>query len=105
MTELNQKIREAKISKLDNIQDDYDNLVSFAEGLIKYNEAANELFEDRNLVGSADYAKSERQFRINGVAVPFPAVCQRRFSLMVFFTPAHAYFGHSFQDDRNAFCQ
>ncbi|MCI9024270.1 MAG: hypothetical protein HFG92_07475 [Dorea sp.] len=54
MTELNQKIREAKISKLDNIQDDYDNLVSFAEGLIKYNEAANELFEDRNLVGSQE---------------------------------------------------
>ena len=54
MTELNQKIREAKISKLDNIQDDYDNLVSFAEGLIKYNEAVNELFEDRNLVGSQE---------------------------------------------------
>lgn len=34
MTELNQKIRETKISKLDNIQDDYDNLVSYAEGII-----------------------------------------------------------------------
>ena len=54
MTELNQKIREAKISKLDNIQDDYDNLVSFAEGLVKYNEAVNELFEDRNLVGNQE---------------------------------------------------
>ena len=54
MTELNQKIREAKISKLDNIQDDYNNLVSFAEGLVKYNEAVNELFEDRNLVGNQE---------------------------------------------------
>lgn len=54
MTELNQKIRETKISKLDNIQDDYDNLVSYAEGIIDYNEAVNDLFEERNLVGNQD---------------------------------------------------
>lgn len=54
MTELNQKIRETKISKLDNIQDDYDNLVSYAEGIIDYNEAVNDLFESRNLVGNQD---------------------------------------------------
>ena len=54
MTELNQKIRETKISKLDNIQDDYDNLVSYAEGIIDYNEAVNNLFESRNLVGNQD---------------------------------------------------
>lgn len=54
MTELNQKIRETKISKLENIQDDYDNLVSYAEGIIDYNEAVNDLFESRNLVGNQD---------------------------------------------------
>ena len=54
MTELNQKIRETKISKLDNIQDDYENLVSYAEGIINYNEAVNDLFESRNLVGNQD---------------------------------------------------
>lgn len=54
MTELNQKIRETKISKLDNIQDDYENLVSYAEGIIDYNEAVNDLFESRNLVGNQD---------------------------------------------------
>lgn len=54
MTELNQKIRETKISKLENIQDDYDNLVSYAEGIIDYNEAVNNLFESRNLVGNQD---------------------------------------------------
>ena len=54
MTELNQKIRETKISKLDNIQDDFDNLVSYAEGIIGYNEAVNDLFESRNLVGNQD---------------------------------------------------
>ena len=54
MTELNQKIRETKISKLDNIQDDFDNLVSYAEGIIDYNEAVNDLFESRNLVGNQD---------------------------------------------------
>lgn len=54
MTELNQKIRETKISKLDNIQDDYENLISYAEGIIDYNEAVNDLFESRNLVGNQD---------------------------------------------------
>lgn len=54
MTELNQKIRETKISKLDNIKDDYDNLVSYAKGIIDYNEAVNDLFESRNLVGNQD---------------------------------------------------
>ena len=54
MTELNQKIRETKISKLDNIQDDFDNLVSYAKGIIDYNEAVNDLFESRNLVGNQD---------------------------------------------------
>ena len=54
MTELNQKIRETKISKLDNIQDDFDNLVSYAEGIIDYNEAVNDLFESRNLVGNQE---------------------------------------------------
>ena len=54
MTELNQKIRETKIAKLENIQDDYDNLVSYAEGIIGYNEAVNDLFESRNLVGNQD---------------------------------------------------
>lgn len=54
MTELNQKIRETKISKLDNIQDDYENLVSYAKGIIDYNEAVNDLFESRNLVGNQD---------------------------------------------------
>lgn len=54
MTELNQKIRETKISKLDNIQDDYENLISYAEGIISYNEAVNDLFESRNLVGNQD---------------------------------------------------
>lgn len=54
ITELNQKIRETKISKLDNIQDDYENLISYAEGIIDYNEAVNDLFESRNLVGNQD---------------------------------------------------
>lgn len=54
ITELNQKIRETKISKLDNIQDDYENLISYAEGIINYNEAVNDLFESRNLVGNQD---------------------------------------------------
>lgn len=54
MTELNQKIRETKISKLENIQDDFDNLVSYAKGIIDYNEAVNDLFESRNLVGNQD---------------------------------------------------
>lgn len=54
ITELNQKIRETKISKLDNIQDDYENLISYTEGIISYNEAVNDLFEERNLVGNQE---------------------------------------------------
>lgn len=52
-----------------------------------------------------DYAKSERQFRVNGAAVPFPTAHQRRSLFIDFITLAHAYSVHSFQDGKNAFCQ
>ena len=54
---------------------------------------------------SVDYAKSERQFRVNGAAVPFPTAHQRRSLFIDFITLAHAYSVHSFQDGKNAFCQ
>ena len=54
---------------------------------------------------SADYAKSERQFRVNGAAVPFPTAHQRRPLFIDFVTLAHAYSVHSFQDGKNVFCQ
>lgn len=54
---------------------------------------------------TADYAKSERQFRVNGAAVPFPTAHQRRPLFIDFVTLAHAYSVHSFQDGKNAFCQ
>lgn len=53
----------------------------------------------------ADYAKSERQFRVNGAAVPFPTAHQRRPLFIDFVTLAHAYSVHSFQDGKNVFCQ
>lgn len=53
----------------------------------------------------ADYAKSERQFRVNGAAVPFPTAHQRRPLFTDFVTLAHAYSVHSFQDGKNVFCQ
>lgn len=52
-----------------------------------------------------DYAKSERQFRVNGAAVPFPTAHQRRPLFIDFVTLAHAYSVHSFQDGKNVFCQ
>lgn len=55
--------------------------------------------------GDADYAKSERQFRVNGAAVPFPTAHQRRPLFIDFVTLAHAYSVHSFQDGKNVFCQ
>lgn len=58
--------------------------------------------KDRRFV---DYAKSERQFRVNGAAVPFPTAHQRRSLFIDFITLAHAYSVHSFQDGKNAFCQ
>lgn len=57
------------------------------------------------LQSSVDYAKSERQFRVNGAAVPFPTAHQRRSLFIDFITLAHAYSVHSFQDGKNAFCQ
>ena len=54
---------------------------------------------------NADYAKSERQFRVNGAAVPFPTAHQRRPLFIDFVTLAHAYSVHSFQDGKNVFCQ
>ena len=54
---------------------------------------------------TVDYAKSERQFRVNGAAVPFPTAHQRRSLFIDFITLAHAYSVHSFQDGKNAFCQ
>lgn len=56
-------------------------------------------------VSDVDYAKSERQFRVNGAAVPFPTAHQRRSLFIDFITLAHAYSVHSFQDGKNAFCQ
>ncbi len=53
----------------------------------------------------ADYAKSERQFRVNGAAVPFPTAHQRRPLFIDFVTLAHAYSVRSFQDGKNVFCQ
>ena len=58
-----------------------------------------------NLIHCVDYAKSERQFRVNGAAVPFPTAHQRRSLFIDFITLAHAYSVHSFQDGKNAFCQ
>ncbi len=55
--------------------------------------------------GIADYAKSERQFRVNGAAVPFPTAHQRRPLFIDFVTLAHAYSVRSFQDGKNVFCQ
>ena len=60
------------------------------------------MFQDDVFV---DYAKSERQFRVNGAAVPFPTAHQRRSLFIDFITLAHAYSVHSFQDGKNAFCQ
>ena len=56
-------------------------------------------------VSDVDYAKSERQFRVNGAAVPFPTAHQRRSLFIDFITLAHAYSVHSFQDGKNVFCQ
>lgn len=50
--DINRKIKETKISKLDNIKDDYDNLKSFHESAIDYNDALNEYSEKKNLVGN-----------------------------------------------------
>lgn len=50
--DINRKIKETKISKLDNIKDDYDNLKSFHESAIDYNDALNEYSEKLNLVGN-----------------------------------------------------
>lgn len=60
---------------------------------------------DYCLIDNVDYAKSERQFRVNGAAVPFPTAHQRRSLFIDFITLAHAYSVHSFQDGKNAFCQ
>lgn len=50
--DINRKIKETKISKLENIKDDYDNLKSFHESAIDYNDALNEYSEKKNLVGN-----------------------------------------------------
>ena len=50
--EVNRQIRETKIQKLENIQDDYDNLNAYHESLISINDAVSELSETQNLVGS-----------------------------------------------------
>lgn len=52
--DINRSLREAKISKLDNIKDDYDNLKSYHESIISYNEALNDYSEQLNLVGNED---------------------------------------------------
>lgn len=51
---INQKIKETKISKLDNIKDDYDNLKTFHENIIDYNNTLNDYKEQLNLVGDED---------------------------------------------------
>lgn len=65
-----------------------------------YNSSSN-----KKACKNVDYAKSERQFRVNGAAVPFPTAHQRRSLFIDFITLAHAYSVHSFQDGKNAFCQ
>lgn len=50
--EINRQIRETKIKKLENIQDDYDNLNSYHQSLVSINDAVSELSEAKNLVGS-----------------------------------------------------
>ena len=78
-------------SNTDNNKSSFDNM--------RYN------FEEDELLRDVDYAKSERQFRVNGAAVPFPTAHQRRSLFIDFITLAHAYSVHSFQDGKNAFCQ
>lgn len=52
--DINRSLREAKISKLDNIKEDYDNLKTYHESVISYNDALNEYKEQLNLVGNED---------------------------------------------------
>lgn len=51
---MNKSIRETKIQKLDNIKDDYDNLVSLSTSISDYNESVSDLSEKLTGVGDAN---------------------------------------------------
>ncbi len=57
IVDINRKIRETKIKKLDNIKDDYDNLVSLSSSMAHYNESVSDLSEKLNLVGNSSSLK------------------------------------------------
>ena len=57
IVDINRKIRETKIKKLDNIKDDYENLVSLSESMADYNESVSDLSEKLNLVGDSKALK------------------------------------------------
>ncbi len=57
IVDINRKIRETKIKKLDNIKDDYENLVSLSESMSDYNESVSDLSEKLNLVGDSQALK------------------------------------------------
>ena len=57
IVDINRKIRETKIKKLDNIKDDYENLVSLSESMADYNESISDLSEKLNLVGDSKALK------------------------------------------------
>lgn len=54
IADLNKSIRETKIQKLDNIKDDYDNLVSLSTSINDYNESVSDLSEKLTGVGDAN---------------------------------------------------
>ena len=54
IADLNKSIRETKIQKLDNIKDDYDNLVSLSTSVNDYNESVSDLSEKLTGVGDAN---------------------------------------------------
>lgn len=54
IADLNKSIRETKIQKLDNIKDDYDNLVSLSTFISDYNESVSDLSEKLTGVGDAN---------------------------------------------------
>lgn len=54
IADLNKSIHETKIQKLDNIKDDYDNLVSLSTSISDYNESVSDLSEKLTGVGDAN---------------------------------------------------
>lgn len=54
IADLNKSIHETKIQKLDNIKDDYDNLVSLSTSINDYNESVSDLSEKLTGVGDAN---------------------------------------------------